>query len=226
MAKRKKYWDTEEEDTIREYIKCISITKKHKLYEQTIRPAFLELIKNIYFTYNFNKTLGDFSNIELELEAFLYERINKFDIDKGAKSFSFFGTIVKNWLIQQSNKAKNQVAIETDEDERKNHLDFISYDVHHDKILIKENIEFVKILADNITKFSEQEVDELNDDDIVVIDIIKNLLQNYDDLNIYSKKHVYVYIKEGTGLPSRKVTKTIKKLKTIYETIKTEYYER
>ena len=63
----------------------------------------------------------------------------------------------------------------------------------------------------------------LKKDDIAVLEIINDILKNYNKFNIYNKKQLYVYIKEATDLPSRKITKSIRKLKSTYNVLKDEY---
>ena len=65
--------------------------------------------------------------------------------------------------------------------------------------------------------------DHLNKDDVAVLEIINDILKNYHKFNIYNKKQLYVYVKEATDLPSRKITKSIKKIKMTYTDLKEDY---
>jgi hypothetical protein len=63
----------------------------------------------------------------------------------------------------------------------------------------------------------------LNRDDIAVLEIINDIMKNYHKFNIYNKKQLYIYVREATDLPSRKITKSIKKIKKTYMVLKDEY---
>ena len=63
----------------------------------------------------------------------------------------------------------------------------------------------------------------LNKDDLAVLEIINDIMKNYHKFNIYNKKQLYVYVREATDLPSRKITKSIKKIKKTYMVLKDEY---
>ena len=215
-----KYWAETEEDAIATYVRTDNTALKHKLYCDVIERAFRTLIENIFYTYHFNKLLGSLENVEHEMLVYLYERICKFDPDKGKKSFSYFGTVTKNWMIQQSNAVKKKVPI--DENENTKQILNISIKGHKEDSKKEEDMEFISLLSSNLM---ESQKLNLNDDDIAIAEIVTNLLKNYDTFNIYNKKQVYLYIKEGTGLPSRKVTKTLKKLKLVYNDMKKDFYE-
>ena len=109
-----KYWGELQESAIIDFNTNENTDSKHKVYNDVILPAFSKLVENIYYTYNFNKILFDYQQTRHEAMAHLYEKLGKFDPTSGAKSFSYFGTIVKNWMIQQSNAAKKQVFVDNE----------------------------------------------------------------------------------------------------------------
>jgi|3_EtaG_2_1085321.scaffolds.fasta_scaffold136072_2 hypothetical protein len=222
MGKQRKnmYWGPVEEEAIKEYIIEPSIGKRHKVYSSTIEPAFRKLIENIFYTFSFNRTLKGLENIEHELLVHLYERIGKFDINRGAKSFSFFGTICKNWLIQQSNIAKRKVTL--DDADQTQYIHSISQDFYESEKKNSLDTEFIGEFTERLIEFRDN---SNNLDDVAVTDIIINLLQNYPMFNIYNKKQVYLYLREGTGLPTRKITSSLKKIKLLYARKKDVFIE-
>jgi hypothetical protein len=218
--KQNMYWGPEQEAAIIEF-NISDIDRQHVLFTDTIQPAFKKLIENIYHTYSFNKTLHDFYFIQQEMIIFLYEKLPQFDATKGSKSFSYFGTIVKNWLIQQSTRAKKVVHIDDD------HKEVIMYNIsikYHEQEKNKSgNMEFISELSEKL-KEENMYKEVITDEDKRVIDIIIFILENLDRFDIYNKKQLYVYIREATGLPARKITKTIAKAKLLYKDVKQEHY--
>jgi len=71
----------------------------------------------------------------------------------------------------------------------------------------------------------EMFVNNLNKEDRLVLGVIADIIENYDMFDIYNKKQLYLYIREATDLPSRKITKTISKLKIKYSEAKREVLE-
>ena len=151
--------------------------------------------------------------------AHLYEKLSKFDPSSGAKSFSYFGTIVKNWMIQQSNAAKKQVFVDNE------NADTIVFDksmeFYQDNEKIKDDNAFIVGMIEHFDELIN--MSEFNKDDISVLEIINDILKNYQKFNIYNKKQLYVYVREATDLPSRKITKSIKKIKKTYMVLRDDY---
>lgn len=214
-----KYWGELQESAIIEFNTSDETDSKHRVYNDIILPAFSKLIENIYYTYNFNKILFDYQQTRHEAMAHLYEKLGKFDPTSGAKSFSYFGTIVKNWMIQQSNAAKKQVFVDNE------NVDTVVFDksmeFYEDVEKTKDDYAFIEGL---IGRFDDLMIQEsLNRDDIAVLEIINDIMKNYHKFNIYNKKQLYIYVREATDLPSRKITKSIKKIKKTYMVLKDEY---
>lgn len=214
-----KYWGELQESAIIEFNTSNETNNKHRVYNDIILPAFSKLIENIYYTYNFNKILFDYQQTRHEAMAHLYEKLGKFDPTSGAKSFSYFGTIVKNWMIQQSNAAKKQVFVDNE------NVDTVVFDksmeYYEDIEKTKDDYAFIEGL---IGRFDDLMIQEsLNRDDIAVLEIINDIMKNYHKFNIYNKKQLYIYVREATDLPSRKITKSIKKIKKTYMVLKDEY---
>ena len=214
-----KYWGELQESAIIDFNTNENTDSKHKVYNDVILPAFSKLVENIYYTYNFNKILFDYQQTQHEAMAHLYEKLGKFDPTSGAKSFSYFGTIVKNWMIQQSNAAKKQVFVDNE------NVDTVVFDksmeFYEDIEKTKDDYAFIEGLIGRFDDLMIQEA--LNKDDLAVLEIINDIMKNYHKFNIYNKKQLYVYVREATDLPSRKITKSIKKIKKTYMVLKDEY---
>ena len=215
MAKQKKtYWTDREENAIVEYQK----TQSNDLYKGIIEPAFKELIKNIFFTYNFNKILKDHEMTQHEVLIFLFEKMNNFDASKGYKSFSYFGTVAKRWMLQQRNKViKNVYIDEADESRLLNNASIKTYITDETD---RKNIENLKIVIEKLQLYSNKIT--LEEEDKRVFEIILAILNNYNTMDIYNKKQLYVLIREATDLPARKITNSLNKIKIVYRQLKEE----
>jgi len=216
-----KYWGDIEEKAIVIFNTSDDFDEKHGVYVTVIQPAFKKLVENIYYTYNFNKILTDFDQIEHELVTHLYEKIDRFDHTKGKKSYSFFGTVSKNWLIQKSNSKKKMVFI--DNDDKEDMLQVISLNKSEEEERQNDIRMFLSLLPEYLK--DEMFVNNLNKEDRLVLGVIADIIENYDMFDIYNKKQLYLYIREATDLPSRKITKTISKLKVKYSEAKREVLE-
>ena len=214
-----KYWGTPQEEAIVEFNTNEDIDDKHKVFVAIIEPAFRKLVENIYYTYNFNKILWDREQIEHEVMTHLYEKLSKFDTSKNKKSFSYFGTITKNWMIQRCNADKNKRFI--DDDNQDIIVQNISIHAYEENEVGRYNEEFISEIIDDFDDWDEK--DNFTRDDFAVLEIVNDILKNYERFNIYNKKQLYVYIREATDLPSRKITKSLKKIKLDYFSVKEDF---
>ena len=96
-----------------------------------------------------------------------------------------------------------------------------SIEFYNDNEKYEEDYSFIIELTANFDILMNES--SLKKDDIAVLEIINDILKNYNKFNIYNKKQLYVYIKEATDLPSRKITKSIRKIKSTYNVLKDEY---
>ena len=214
-----KYWGTPQEEAIVEFNTNEDIEDKHKVFVAVIEPAFRKLVENIYYTYNFNKILWDREQIEHEVMTHLYEKLSKFDTSKNKKSFSYFGTITKNWMIQRCNADKNKRFIDDDNQDIIVHN--ISIHAYEENKVERHNEEFIGEIIEDFDDWDAK--DNYTRDDFAVLEIVNDILKNYQRFNIYNKKQLYVYIREATDLPSRKITKSLKKIKNNYSGIKEDF---
>ncbi len=214
-----KYWGEDQESAVVEFNTNADIDEKHKVFVDVIEPAFRKLVENIYYTYNFNKILWDREQIEHEVMTHLYEKLSKFDISKNKKSFSYFGTITKNWMIQRCNADKNKRFI--DDDNQDIIVQNISIHAYEEDEVGRHNEEFISEIIGDFDDWDAKE--NYTRDDFAVLEIVNDILKNYERFNIYNKKQLYVYIREATDLPSRKITKSLKKIKLDYFSVKEDF---
>jgi len=78
---------------------------------------------------------------------------------------------------------------------------------------------FIKYVDDNLLELFEKT------DEIKVADAILEIFKKRENIDIFNKKAVFIYVKEMTDAQSNTSTKVIKRLKTIYKTILNQYLE-
>src|SRR6056300_1952452 len=106
MPRKKKsnhYFTQETEDAIVAYNAAETFDEKNKIYHERIHYAFYKLTENIIHTFKFYYTeVDDIEHLQHEVITFLLSKIHLFDPTRGAKAFSYFGTIAKRYLIIQN----------------------------------------------------------------------------------------------------------------------------
>ena len=104
-AKSKNYFTQETEDAIVLYNNTPNPDLRSKIYEEKIHYAFFKLTQNIIHTFKFYHTeVDNLEHLQHEIIVFLLSKIHLFNPSKGAKAYSYFGTIVKRWCILYNDK--------------------------------------------------------------------------------------------------------------------------
>ena len=94
------YFTSETEQAIVLYNNTDSFKERSRIYYQKIHPAFFKLTENIIHTFKFYYTeVDNIEDLQHEVITFLLSKIHLFNPNKGAKAYSYFGTIAKRYLI-------------------------------------------------------------------------------------------------------------------------------
>ena len=104
-AKSKNYFTQDTEDAIVLYNSISDPKERSKIYDTRIHYPFFKLTENIIHTFKFYYTeVDDIEHLQHEVIVFLLSKIHLFDPSKGAKAYSYFGTIAKRYLILSNQK--------------------------------------------------------------------------------------------------------------------------
>ncbi len=107
------YFTKDTEQAIIDYNTTEDAGAKSLIYQESIHFPFFKLTQNIIHTFKFYHTdVEKLEDLQHEVMVFLLSKIHLFDPSKGAKAYSYFGTIVKRYLIAYNNanyKKKQQM---------------------------------------------------------------------------------------------------------------------
>ena len=94
---KRNYFTQETEDAIVKYNNSSDNKFRSDIYQKGIHYSFYKLTENIIHTFKFYYTDGveNLEDLQHEIMVFLLDKIHLFDPGKGAKAYSYFGTIVK-----------------------------------------------------------------------------------------------------------------------------------
>lgn len=216
----KNYFTKVHENAIIEYNDpATTYKRKDELYNKLIRPALNQMVDKIVFTYKFT-TLPNIDSLRDECKIWLVTVLDKFNPDKGSKAFSYFSVITKNWFIQQvkKNQKKNRREIEFENLSKEMELKHISTENDYDDIREKE--EFWGFLWEEIQTW---DTDKLKDNEKKVLEAIKILLSSPDDIEIFNKKAIYLYMREITGLNTKQIVNSLNKMRKRYRLFKNKW---
>jgi len=224
------YFTKETEEYIVKYNTSTDVEFRNKIFTEHIYFPFYKLAENIIHTFKFYYTDVDkLEDLKHELvTVLLEEKIMKFDPTNGAKAYSYFGTIVKRWLINYNNK--NYKRLKNLEQAPSSD----GYNNHPEYLIVKSgDVEYSDAitLGEYIDIYVEEMYDRLDElfvkpNEKKVADAVLTIFRSRNDLGIFKKKALYIYIREMTDCETPHLTKVISKLKAEFYVGYNELYEK
>lgn len=217
------YFTQETEDAIVAYNNSDDHVFRDKIFTDKIYFPLYKLAENIIHTFKFYYTdVDDLEDLKLEVVSLLVEeKLHMFDPTRGAKAYSYFGTIVKRHLINYNNKNYKRVKQQTTMDAWEGSYDFDTTETHPNAMKLKEFFDMYIVEMRNKVDFMFTKQSDLQ-----IADAVLTLFEKRNDLDIFKKKALYIYIREMTGTETPYLTKVINVLKEEFYEMYNEYYEK
>lgn len=208
----KHYFRQEHEDAIVAYAQTTDRAERERLYREFIQPVFNEMVDKIVYTYKFT-TLPNVDDLKDECKVWLTTILDKFNPDKGSKAFSYFSVITKNWFIHKVKKNSYRSKKEVTFDELPKSIEEKHMSTFNPYLKSREEEEFRNALWGEIQQWGQMPM-KANEEK--VYKAICVLMENPDDIEIFNKKAIYLYIRELTGLNTKQVVNNLNKLRAKY----------
>ena len=189
------------------------------MYEEYIQPAFDDMVDKIIYTYRFT-TLPNIDYLRADCKVWLTTILNKYDPNKGSKAFSYFSVVTKNWFIHKVKRTKKRLQTEIFMEDVLNEVDenLVSDELsYYDK---RSEVEFWMSLNSEIDTWDSFMVKE---NEKKVLMAVRILLDSAEQIEIFNKKAIYLYLRELTGLNTKQVVNNLNKLRKRYRTFKTKW---
>tara|TARA_R110000737_G_scaffold97096_2_gene131234 strand:- start:6536 stop:7312 length:777 start_codon:yes stop_codon:yes gene_type:complete len=219
---KKQYFTPDTDAAIKEYLASSNQDERDTIFKDRIWYPFYKLAENLIHTFKFYYTeVDDLEDLKHEVIVFLLEKLDYFKPEKGSKAFSYFSIVGKNYLILYNNnnyKKKKQKADPSAADEDEGVLRQLGRD---------ERKQDIKDFIDYLTEYIDKHMFTMfkKENDRKVCDAINVLFKRRENLDIFNKKALYIYIREMTGADTPVITKVTKLLKKHYKTLYNEYAE-
>lgn len=216
------YFTKVHEEAIVKYALSTSRGEKSKLYMELIQPAFDEMVNKIIFTYKFNN-LPNIDYLRDDCKIWLTTILDKYDPNKGSKAFSYFSVVTKNWFIHKVKKNSKRIRKEVSYESivQTGGPDALGASGQTQEYLDQRaEAEFWICLLKQVDKW---DTGNLKENEKAVLEAVKVLLHNIEDIEIFNKKAVYLYLRELTGLNTKQVVNNLNKLREKYRTFKVKW---
>ena len=217
----KHYFTKDHENAIIDYVATDDQKIRTQLYIDWIGPAFDEMVDKIVYTYKFT-TLPNVDSLKEECKIWLTTILDKYDPNKGSKAFSYFSVITKNWFIHKVKKTAKQ---------NKREVDFndIPKDIEQTHLVTYNGYERSREKSEFWIHFWEEmeswDNGKLKANEYKVLEAIKILFESSDQIEIFNKKAVYLYMREITGLNTKQIVNKLNKMREKYRDFKKKWDE-
>ena len=215
-SKGRHYFTQEHEDAIVRYTNTNSMKERTELYVKWIQPAFDEMVDKIVYTYKFTN-LPNIDDLKDECKIWLTMILDKYDPNKGSKAFSYFSVITKNWFIHKVKKNTQALKKEIHIEDMAGHENYEPLVTVHGYYEQRADEEFWTFLWKEINTW---DTGNLKENEKKVLEGVKILLSSTDDIEIFNKKAIYLYLREITGLNTKQVVNNLNKLRAKYRVFK------
>ena len=212
-SKKNHYFTQVHEDAIVKYALTNDRELRSKLYEEYIQPAFDDMVDKIIYTYRFT-TLPNIDYLRADCKVWLTTILNKYDPNKGSKAFSYFSVVTKNWFIHKvkKQKRKNQREVDFDAAPKKYEQEYLA--TEQTWVTDQLEREFWKSFYEDMKTW---EFNDMRDNDERVYKAIIVLFESKDEIEIFNKKAIYLYLREITGLNTKQVVNSLNKFGNVLE---------
>ena len=217
--RKNNYFTKVHEEAIVKYALTDDRAERTDLYITYIGPAFDEMVDKIVYTYKFNN-LPNIDYLKDDCKLWLITILDKYDTTRNSKAFSYFSVITKNWFIhkvkQNSKKLKRDLQYED-----------LNSEVELEKLAIentyetnREQYEFWQHLFGEIAKWENL---KLKETERRVLEAIKILFTSTDEIEIFNKIAIYLYMREITGLNTKQSVNNLNRRRKRYRGFKSEW---
>ena len=213
------YFTQVHEDAIIKYCTTNCNKVRSHLYVEYLQPAFDEMVDKIVYTYKFT-TLPNIDDLRDECKVWLTTILDKYDPNKGSKAFSYFSVITKNWFIHKVKQTSKRAKREVDYEDALKEVDEEKIICHNP--FLKEQ-EFKDFWVNLWSEIESWDTNDMKENERKVYLAVKILLDSIDEIEIFNKKAVYLYLREITGLNTKQVVSQLNKLRRRYRLFKKDW---
>jgi hypothetical protein len=249
-AKKKPYFGPEEEEAVKRYLELGKIIEdpntldgyrwtgttqedieRNRRYLKHLELPLNKMIESIIRRYKLYSKTMEFEDLHSDTLSFLHIKFHKFKPAKNKKSYSYYGTVAKHYLlgklIKEDKKMKQNL-----------NFDDVSSLMEENEDLIyniDDTTPNLSVLIESISQSIKTEMSEriLSENEVKVGKALVSILDDwetfFDDDNVpggnkFNKNLILYYMREITSLNTKDIRNAMKRYRTIYTVLKEESF--
>ena len=192
------------------------LNAKELIYLEEIRPAVEKLVDNLLFIHTAGTNIPH-EELRSDCISFLYETLKKFDASRGSKAFSYFNVVAKNWIVVKTRQKQKYSRRHMSIDDKAVQLEFESIMTMQPDFDLRSHAERKLAQTKQLNSlFSEIKTKLESANELLCIEAIINLFSNIDNIDLFNKRAIFVYIREMTNLTSKQVSISMSAIRRHY----------
>lgn len=199
--------------------------RRNEIYRLHLKAPLDKMIESIIRRYKLYSKSMSFEDLHSDTLSFLMIKFHKFKPSKGKKSYSYYGTICKHYLlgklIKDDKKLKTLISYEDIASNLEENEEY-SYEIDDNNVDLTH---VISIMCNSIRDELEGKI--LTENEIKVGNALISILENWENVfegqdatNKYNKNLILYYMREMTSLGTKDIRNAMKRYKTIYKIIK------
>ena len=225
------YFGPDEEEAVVNYLNEKNSIARQLIYKEFLEKPFNILVESMIRTKSYYSEGYSYESLHSDALSQLITKMDKFDPEKGNKAYSYFGTIVKHYLLQLRMK---------DAKHKKTNQDFDSsidvlhqYDAYIYELpdtdytmanMLKQTVIDIENELNGKTNINKKKITEVERKVglglIYVLGNWEEVFGNLDGENKYNKKRVLETMRSYTGLETKEIRIGLKRFGKVYYLLK------
>lgn len=225
------YFGPEEEEAVLRFLESTDEAEKNQIFNEYLIYPLDKMIESIIRRYRLYRKVESYEDLHTDTLSFLMTKIHKFEGGRGKKAYSYFGTIVKHYIIgllikdeKMIKKVASYEDVSTEVENREDLTYTIESDVTPMDLFFAKIIEGVKLELDDEDLPPKKKLNE-NERKVglALIDILGNWETIFESLNggsKYNKNSVLDTLRNYTHLTTKDLRAAMKRYVKVYKGVK------
>jgi hypothetical protein len=225
------YFGPNEEEAVITFLESTDETERNLIFNEWLKEPLDKMIESIIRRYKLYRKRETFDELHSDTVSFLMTKVHKFEQGRGKKAYSYFGTIIKNYIlgliIKDEKYIKQTSSYEDVSDTLEDNEEF-SYVIDSDKFymdnFIKKIIDGIKTELEDEPKISKKKLtDNERKVGYALIEILENwetAFESMDGGSKYNKNSVLETMRNYTNLSTKDIRLAMKRYKDMYSFLK------
>jgi hypothetical protein len=247
---KKPYFGPEEEEAVKRYLELGEIIEdpntedgyrwtgtlqedieRNRIYLKHLKTPLDKMVESIIRRYKLYSKTMEFEDLHADALSFLHVKFHKFKPTKNKKSYSYYGTVCKHYLlgklIKEDKKMKQSINFDDVAPMLEENEDLIYY-IDDNQINYSE---LLNLASESIKKDMDNKI--LTENEQLVGQSLIMILENWSTLfgndnvpggNKFNKNLVLYYIREMTALNTKDIRNAMKRYRIMYDALRNDFY--